>query len=83
MARDPFEFDDYFIQDYVATIEKVEFVTSTFGNLQAIFTNRYDEPVYGNDGQARTSRPEYYSIGSAELWMAAKGATEFSHVSGN
>lgn len=81
MVRDPFEFDDYFTQDYVATVEKVEFVVSDFGNLQAVFTNRYDEPIAGNDGQMRTDRPEYYSIGSAEIWMPVEGGTQFKHVS--
>jgi hypothetical protein len=83
MPRDPFEFDDYFIQDYVATVEKVEFVVSDYNNLQAIFTNRYDEPVEGSDGQLRTDRPEYYSIGSAEIWVPVDGGTAFAHASGD
>lgn len=81
MTRDPFEFDDYFTQDYVATIEKVEFVVSDYNNLQAIFRNRYDEPVSGNDGELRTDRPEFYSIGSADLWRPTNGGTAFEHES--
>lgn len=83
MTRDPFEFDDYFIQDYTATVEKVEFVVSQYDNLQAVFTNRYDEPIEGSDGVLRTDRPEYYSIGSSDIWVPGDGGTTFHHASGD
>jgi hypothetical protein len=83
MPRNPFAFDDYFVQDYIATVEKVEFTTSDYDRLQAVFTNRYDEPVVGDDGQTRTHRNEYYNIGSSDLWVPINNGTSFEHATGD
>jgi hypothetical protein len=83
-VRDPFEFDDYFISDYVATIEKLEFVVSEeYNNLQAQVTNKYDEPQVGNDGETRTDRMEFYSVGDAKFWVPAENGTAFVSADGD
>lgn len=81
--RDPFEFDDYFTQDYIATVDSVKFVENDFGVLQAVFTNRYDEPILGDDGELRTERPQFYNVGQGKDWEATGGGTGFAHKSGD
>ena len=83
MPRDPFEFDDYFTQDYIATVDSVKFAENDFNTLQATFTNRYDEPILGDDGELRTERPEFYNVGGAKEWEAVDGGTGFVHKTGD
>ena len=83
MTVDPFA-PDVFTVDYIGTTTKVEFVVSEeYNQVQAVFTNKYDEPILGEDGQLRIDRPEYVSIGSSKEWQVVNGGTAFEHVSGD
>lgn len=81
--RDPFATDDVFIQDYIGTIQKVIFAEDQYGNLQSTVTNVYDTPILGDDGELRTDRPEFYTVGGAKTWTAVDGGSGFSPVDGN
>jgi hypothetical protein len=75
--------DTGFTSDYVGTIQKVLFAESDFGNLQATFTNRYDTPIVGDDGEMRDTRPEFYTVGGANLWRAVEGGSAFTSSDGD
>jgi hypothetical protein len=81
--RDPFATDDVFTQDYVGTIRKMIFSEDQYGNMQATVTNVYDTPITGDDGEIRTERPEFYTVGGIKTWTATEGGSGFGPVDGN
>ena len=81
--RNPFDTDDGFTQDYVATITKIIFAEDKFGNVQATVTNTYDQPILGDDNELRSERPEFYTVGGAKTWTAIEEGSGFGPVDGN
>jgi hypothetical protein len=80
--NDPFSFSGAgFTEDYTGTVVSVEFAPGQY-NFQATITNRYDEPVVGDDGEVRTERKVFVTIGGNDQWQALDGGRAFGHVTG-
>lgn len=77
---DPWALDEGFGAgaDYTATIESITFASGLYG-FQATVQNRYLEPLYKDNGEVSTGRPEFLSIGSNEEWEAIDSGRAFKH----